>query len=140
MQALRPHRPHLTPVPSPGKASLGISCPVDAPEQMENVTQPEQSTKLGTEVALRGYAASWVPLALRSCSPAHPARPCAASGPLTQVDAGNEFTVQIARHFFFLIVRLFIMCTILLIFHISSVCMLNFVMGNSIAAVNINGI
>lgn len=74
---------------------------MDAPEQMENVTQPEQSTKLGTEVALRGYAASWVPLALRSCSPAHPARPCAASGPLAQVDAGNEFTVQIARHFFF---------------------------------------
>lgn len=32
------------------------------------------------------------------------------------------------------------MCTILLIFHISSVCMVNFVMGNSIAAVNINGI
>lgn len=74
---------------------------MDAPEQMENVTQPEQLTKLGTEVALRGYAASWVPLVLRSCRPAHPACPCTASGPLAQVDAGNEFTRANCPAFFF---------------------------------------
>lgn len=153
-----PHRIHLTPLlqshPLTGKSIFGhlLSSGCPSPDGKRDPSKPNDSSPwLGT--ALRG--AHWLlrchsgcevlPVRPRS-APAQPRRrSCAAgaAGPLVQVDTANEFTranCSVGTHVYFLIVRLFIMCTILLIFHISSVCMVNFVMGNSIAAVNINGI